>query len=90
MTREKAYEILDKVPLCSGCDGSTFPYNCVECEEAFLTAFAALKQPEIVLCKDCLYKDNTGISSQWLPCMDNKFPDDFFCARGKRNGGDGE
>lgn len=37
----------------------------------------------VVRCKNCLYRNNTGITNQWLPCMDNTcYPDDFFCARG--------
>ena len=71
MTREKAYEIIDKHPLCTECDGS-FPYTCDECGEAFLTAFDALKQPKIVRCKDCLYRDTEF-------CPIGRATDDFFC-----------
>jgi len=73
MTREKAYEILNKVPLCYGCDGSdgTFPYTCEECEGAFLKAFEALKVPEWIPVSERLPKEKDG---KVLICMPDKSP----------------
>lgn len=98
MTREKAYEILNKAPVCYGCDGSndTFPYNCEECEGAFLKAFKALKQPEIVYCKDCKYAIPS--SENFIMCTapyESQYPKaykpiDWFCKGGERKEGDRE
>lgn len=87
MTREKAYEIIDRCPICTECDGS-FPYNCDECGEAFLTAFDALKQPEIVRCKDCIHW-NEGHTEEChnsdSVCFHNGWcKPDWFCADGER------
>lgn len=94
MTREKAYEILDKVPICYGCEGNedTFPYNCEECESAFLKAFEALKQPEIVRCKDCTFLNDEGNGEYGCTIHDDLYviADDWFCADGKRKVGDKE
>ena len=103
MTREKAYEILDKHPLCNECD-SSFPYNCDECGEAFLTAFDALKQPEIVRCKDCKWWDKKngsnygycnackhGYSSpHWEIGIYRTYDGEWFCADGERKDGEKE
>lgn len=42
--------------------------------------------PEAVTrCKDCRWRANHGATStKWLPCMDNQYDDDFFCADGER------
>ena len=83
MTREEAMEILDKMPLCNECDSSNFPYTCVECGDAFLMAMEALKQPEIVRCKDCKHLGYT--SSHWFCKWLNRCVDeDWFCADGER------
>ena len=86
MTREEAIEIMDKMPLCNDCDSSNFPYTCVECGEAFLVAMEALKQPEIVLCKDCNKWD-----LEYQKCTQFRMVNDpdFYCGDGKRRS-DGE
>lgn len=81
MTREEAMGILDKMPLCNECDSSNFPYTCVECGDAFLMAIEALKQPEIVRCKDCKHFD--GIDCKVNDIV-NIMNTDWFCADGER------
>ena len=87
MTREEAMEIIDKMPLCNECDSSNFPYTCVECGDAFMLAMEALKQPEIVRCKDCHY----GIrnSKEDIFCIKAIYNDKYkrpawYCADGER------
>lgn len=85
MTRNEAIEILDKMPLCNECDSSNFPYTCVECGDAFLMAMEALKQPDIVRCKDCKYVECEGVEG-FLVCDLSGFSHspEFFCADGER------
>ena len=87
--RNKAIEVLGKMPLCNECD-SSFPYNCAVCAEAFLMAMEALKQPEIVRCKDCIHYRYYGLSVETVSecTIDHcENPDaDWFCADGKREG----
>ena len=82
MTRERAIEILDKIPLCGfGCTGQSF--TCLDCENAFLMAIEALKQPEIVRCKDCLWNEECKREGKT-----GGF--DWYCADGERKDGDGD
>lgn len=40
---------------------------------------------QVVRCADCRWRANHGATStKWLPCMDNRYDDDFFCADGER------
>lgn len=94
MTREKAYEILDKLPRCTECDG-TFPYNCDECDDAFLMAFNALGQPEIIRCKDCRYWQDKWEQDKFseenhttMPCIEMATTDDFYCGFAKEKDGE--
>ena len=98
MDREEAIKILDKIPLCSECNSSIFPYTCVECCDAFLMAMEALKQPEIVRCDDCKWWDkkdesNYGYchackhgyhSDHWEIGIYRTYKGDWFCADGER------
>jgi DNA-directed RNA polymerase subunit RPC12/RpoP len=89
MTRKEAIELLDILPLCNECNSNNFPYTCVECGDAFLLAMEALKQPEIVRCKDCEYwyfADNRITCEQENVCGRNGIvvTPDWFCADGKR------
>lgn len=88
MTREEATEILDKMPLCNECDSSNFPYTCVECGDAFLMAIEALKQPEIVLCKDCRWWHESETNNGFGDCGQANGitlkPSSWFCADGER------
>jgi len=88
MKREEAMEIMDKMPLCNECDRSNFPYTCVECGDAFLKAMEALRQPEIVRCKDCKYfpSDPQHEPSCWKNRRRGDDPD-WFCADGEKRGG---
>ena len=39
---------------------------------------------QLVRCKDCIYRKNNGATSpRWVPCMDNRYNDEFFCAYGE-------
>ena len=93
MTREDAIKLLDILPLCNECNKVSFPYSCVECGDAFLLAIEALKQPEIVRCKDCKFglciNPNCDYENRFIECM--KYPianlrithkPDWFCADG--------
>ena len=87
MTREEAIELLDILPLCNECDSNNFPYTCVECGDAFLLSMEALKQPEVVRCKDCIYWKNGYMKYDvhpWLPCMEIKTDKNWFCADGRK------
>lgn len=37
----------------------------------------------VVRCKDCLWRHDDS-SPMWLPCMERKTPNDWFCADGER------
>ena len=88
MTREEAIELLDILPWCNECDSSNFPYTCVECGDAFLLAMEALKQPEVVRCKDCKYWHETIYDTpKWMPCMSVQTSGNWFCADGERKEG---
>ena len=52
-------------------------------------ALNLLKEQEtVVRCKDCRWRSNHGATStKWLPCMDNRYDDDWFCADGERKEG---
>lgn len=87
MTREEAMEIIDKMPLCNECDSSNFPYTCVECGDAFMLAMEALKQPEIVRCKDCKFFttnkfDAEGYGNCKKDVVWRNTTTDWFCADG--------
>ena len=41
-------------------------------------------EEEIVRCKDCKWRNNCATSSKWLPCMSNRYDDNWFCADGER------
>lgn len=79
MTREEAIELLDILPLCNECDSSNFPYTCAECGDAFLLAMEALKQPEVVRCKDCAKQCTDNCLLYW---NDINTPDNWYCADG--------
>ena len=79
MTREEAIELLDILPLCNECDSSNFPYTCAECGDAFLLAMEALKQQEVVRCKDCAKQCTDNCLLYW---NDINTPDNWYCADG--------
>ena len=89
MTREEAIKILDKMPLCAECDSSNMPYQCTDCEDAFLLAMEALKQPEIVRCKDCKHRGDRNkcivafvAEKQEMPYFFYDNRGEWFCADG--------
>lgn len=91
MTRKEAIELLDILPLCNECDSNNFPYTCVECGDAFLLAMEALKQPEIVRCKDCKHWSAERINDfnkcrRWINVGVKNFATmgEWFCADGER------
>jgi len=92
MTREKAIEVLDKMPFCNECD-ATFPFYCNECEEAFLMAIEALKQPEIIRCKDCKNQDDLRyeVGGKFVCRKGHGWnPDDWYCADGEPKEGEND
>lgn len=90
MTREEAIQTLDKMPICVECD-SSFHIECDDCQNAFIMAIHALKEPEIIRCKDCILRGNehkcvvaylAKQKNQPLFLYDNR--GEWFCADGKR------
>ena len=61
-------------------------------EIALGMAIKALKQPEIVRCKECKYAEPSLLPSKHPWCSIHEFyrEPDWFCADGKPKGGDGE
>lgn len=90
MTREEAIELLDILPLCNECDSSNFPYTCAECGDAFLLAMEALKQQEVIRCKDCKHGKIHGIDVECVAHEEVGYdpepwhPLDWFCADGEK------
>ena len=93
MTREEAIKILDILPLCNECDSNNFPYTCVDCGDAFLLAMEALKQPEIVKCKDCAYAifkeglvqpGHIVCTKPFTEHWQSVKPNNWFCANAER------
>lgn len=94
--REKAISVLKKMPICVECDASVATFTCCECENAFVAAIEALKQPDIVRCKDCISGEIKTLSWNGQQCVEchaheeigyDHEPDhplDWFCADGKR------
>ncbi len=40
-------------------------------------------QPEIIHCEECMYRNNTGTTLNWLPCRVVATGDYWFCGSGK-------
>ena len=73
MTREQAVQIIENMPISH------------ECREFFNLALDALRQPDIVRCKDC--KHYMTIHCTCDGCC---ISDDWFCADGERRDGEAE
>lgn len=81
--KEKAILILENIPICEKCDAPVATFTCCECENAFAAAIKALKQPDIVLCKDCKHL-RLKFNQKYCDWLDI-FPKlDWFCADGER------
>lgn len=77
MTIKEAIETLE----------ANYPDACYEqLREAVDLAIYALKQQEIIRCKDCKYRDEgyRRISVKWLPCMDVRTGSNWFCGSAER------
>lgn len=37
------------------------------------------RRDNIILCKDCRWHDNQDGATMWLPCMEIKTEDNFYC-----------
>ena len=88
MTRERAFEILDQFQRCTRteCGCAELPITCYECDEAFYTALMALKEPEIVRCKDCYSKLRPGANGVVVCNLDGRqHKEDWYCPNGKRS-----
>ena len=90
MTRGRAFEILDRFQRCTGVCYE-LPITCDECDEAFYTALKALKEPEIVRCKECVHRGNQKKCILAFVAEKQDFPvcfydnrGDWFCGDGKR------
>ena len=73
MTREEAVQIIEKMPISH------------ECREFFGLALEALRQPEIVRCKDCKWFYQPFVNEGMCIKHDHDFHDtDWYCADGER------
>ena len=72
MTREEAIKIIERVDICANA-----------AETARDMAIAALKEPEVVRCKDCkwVYRDEY---SYCYFCHERQVRSDHFCSYGER------
>lgn len=78
MTREEAAKMIkDDIRL-------HHDYLSGKYRHALNLAIQALEQPEIIRCEECMYRNNTGASVCWLPCMEAATGDYWFCGSGKR------
>ena len=73
MTREEAAQIIENMPISH------------ECREFFGLALEALRQPEIVRCKDCVNKGTSRCPCHYSgdPHIDWEPDDDWYCADGE-------
>lgn len=79
---------------------NAYKYKCMNCNRYFNDIdFGEPLQPvwltecmnkkadmvEVVRCRDCKWRENNGATStKWLPCMEVKTANNWFCADGKR------
>lgn len=77
MTREQAVQIIENMPISH------------ECREFFRLALEALRQPEIIRCKDCKRR-GTYDCPVHIGCSGGGYdePDDWFCGDGERRTND--
>lgn len=73
MTKNEAIQIIEKMPISH------------ECREFFDMVLKALKQPEIVKCKDCSYKHEQKGTCHNVNsiCFGQYVNNNWFCADGK-------
>ena len=90
MTEEEAYEFINKFPRCRGCDDDSYPLGCDECDDAFYTALNALKEPEIIRCKECVHRGNPKKCILAFVAEKQDFPVSFYDNRGDWFCGDGK
>ena len=96
MTKERAFEILNRFPRCAGgCDELPIKITCDECDDAFYTALKALKEPEIVRCKDCVHRGDSKKCILAFVSEKQNFPlffydnrGEWFCRDGRREESD--
>ena len=74
MTREEAIRIVDLRSTCRECMVSGV--DCDDCDSAFAMAIEALKQPEIVRCKDCKHRPKKPDWENYESVYDIEFPDE--------------
>ena len=74
MTREQAVQAIENMPISH------------ECREFFDLALEALKQPEVIRCKDCVNNGTSRCPCHYSgdPYIDWNPDDDWFCADGTR------
>ncbi|MBR2999378.1 MAG: hypothetical protein IKF39_00130 [Oscillospiraceae bacterium] len=96
MTKERAFEILDQFQRCDcDCRFDELPITCDECDDVFYTALKALKEPEIIRCKECVHRGNPKKCILAFVAEKQDFPvsfydnrGDWFCGDGKRKEGE--
>ena len=66
MTRDRAFEILDKFHRCDACESTDSSFSCNDCDEAFYMALQLLKdkKPKLLTLKETI---------------NAKYPTDVFC-----------
>lgn len=81
MSNENAINILRHInpPRTSKADFDAF-------RQAIEMATEALKEPQIIRCKDCKWNrtENRKETTQWLPCRALVTPDDFSCIHAEK------
>ena len=77
--RQAAIDALDEIES-EVADG--YGYQYAKWRKYFVEMPSA--QPEIIHCEECMYRNNTGASVRWLPCMKVATGDYWFCGSGKR------
>lgn len=80
---EEAPEVPPKVVAEIKIDGDTLRKLVDEAIEEIKAMQSDPDVVRVVRCKDCRFRDKPHMSSAWLPCVDMKVPDDFYCARGE-------
>lgn len=75
MTREEAIKLLELLEKCATIE---------ESKECCKLAIEALKQTEIVRCRDCCFYAISKQKRSWCKDMLRRIQPDDFCSRGRR------
>ena len=74
MTKEEAIKWFSESPFMN------------QTHTPFLMAIKALQQPEIVMCKDCKFRQKSYVAYRqwWCSRLEKHCDDDWFCADGEK------